>query len=291
MIRSVAVIGIGSIGAPMAQRVRQAGFDLTVCDRNPEALASFAASGSATVCTARECANVDMVIVLVATPAQMHDVLLGEDGLQAGLSSGPPPLLAVMSTVPTDALLAVQQAMAKLGVRVIDAPISGGAIVAQRGELTIMTGGDPADIAQARPVFESFGDKFFHCGDVGAAQIAKAINNLVCIASTLVTAEAYRLAMQNGLDLALITSLLNVSTGRNYLTAEPAGVPAAYSHIANDRARFDGIIAILRKDIRLASALASGSMEELPVIQAMTALLDAAGDETFRNWNMVSEAS
>src|SRR5258707_15282490 len=121
MIRTVAVIGLGAMGLPMARRMQVAGFELTVCDRNAAAVASLAAEGARVAATPADCADADFIAVMVATPAQVRDVVLGERGILVGVTARQPAsLLAVMSTIPAEALHELAEALHPAGVRVID---------------------------------------------------------------------------------------------------------------------------------------------------------------------------
>lgn len=289
MIRSVALIGAGAMGAPMAWRVLGGGFDLMVCDRSENALAPFASAGVKVAQCAADCAGADMVVIVVATPAQMRSAIFGEDGLTSGLAPDRKPILAVMGTVPVEDVCDARDRLAPLGVRVVDAPVSGGVVRAAEGTLTIIVGGEAADVAAARPVFAAMGSNLFHCGAVGDAQKVKLVNNLICNAGTMITAEAYRLALEQGLDLAVLTEVLQVSTGRNFLTAAPEGVSAAYAAIAPSREQFESTRAIMRKDAHIAADLVAGPATDYPAIRSLISILDSAGDETFENWRRVSE--
>ena len=289
MIRSVALIGAGAMGAPMAWRVRGGGFDLMVCDRSEAALAPFASADVKVAQRAADCADADMIVILVATPAQMRGVIFGEDGLTSGLAPDRKPILAVMGTVPVEDIRQVRDRLAPLGVRVIDAPVSGGVVRAAEGTLTIIIGGEAADVAAARPVFAAMGSNLFHCGAVGDAQKVKLVNNLICNAAAMITAEAYKLALEQGLDLAVLTEVLQVSTGRNFLTAAPEGVSAAFAAMAPSRERFQALLSIMSKDAHIAADLTAGPATDYPAIRGLISILDAAGDETFENWRLVSE--
>lgn len=287
MIQSVAVIGIGAMGARMARRIQKAGFELTVCDRNDQALAAFGKAGARITKTPADCAGADLVVIMVSTPDQMRDVVLGPQGLVAGLSGQRPPILAVMSTVPVESLQDLAQTLRPHGVRVIDAPVSGGAPRAEEGTLTIMMGGDRDDLATATPVFSCMGTQLFDCGELGAAQTMKIVNNILGIANAVFAAEAYRIAIEQGLDPAHVARVLEVSTGRNFLSADPDGLKAAFATMAQSRSSFASVASIMRKDIGLASEMAACAEGSYPALQGFKALVDALGDETLQNWRRV----
>jgi 3-hydroxyisobutyrate dehydrogenase-like beta-hydroxyacid dehydrogenase len=287
MIKSVAVIGVGAMGAPMAQRIQAAGFDLTVCDSREEALVPFIKSGTNIARSPADCAACDVVAIVVATPEQLRSVVLGSQGVRAGIAAQRSSILAVMSTVPARDLQELQRAVRPLGLDVIDAPVSGGVRRAEEGTLAIMTGGDPNIVELVRPVLASMGTHIFHCGGVGAAQTMKIVNNILGIANAVIAGEAYRLALENGLDPALVSQVLEVSTGRNFASAEPAGPASVYASMTRSRAGFDSLVSIVRKDIGLAAELASIAAGEYPAVASILALVEVLGDETYANWRRV----
>jgi 3-hydroxyisobutyrate dehydrogenase len=290
VVESVAIVGVGAMGAPMARRLLAAGFELTVCDRSEAAMRPFAERGARVVRAARDCSASDVILIMVLTGEQVKDVLLGEDGIAAGVSAEDSPIVAVMSTISAEAINDVAESVRPLGVRLIDAPVSGGAVRAEEGSLTLIMGGDPGDIDAAGPVWDSLSTQRFHCGRVGAAQTVKLINNIVCDANAMITAEAYRLALENGLKLRDTTPVLDVSTGRNYLSEHPGEAAASYATWAATRQSFDALTATIRKDLGLALDLAGASPGSYPVLERLVSTVDALGDETFDNWRAVGAA-
>jgi 3-hydroxyisobutyrate dehydrogenase-like beta-hydroxyacid dehydrogenase len=287
MPQSVAVIGVGAMGAPMARRIHAAGFNLTVCDKSEEALAPFAKSGVPVTRKPSDCSTSDIIIVLVATPGQLRDVVLGEHGIKSGLAPGQSPILVVSSTVPPGAVHELQESLKETAVRVVDVPISGGVVRAEHGTLTIIMGGEAADVESVKPVFATLGTQMFYCGGTGAAQTMKIVNNILGVVNYLVVAEAYRLAVEHGLTLADTTQVLEVSTGRNFLSADVSEVPATFSAYTKTRRDSTTLMSILRKDIGLALELASESQGEYPVIAGLMPVLDSLDDETFENWAVI----
>ncbi|WP_445503830.1 NAD(P)-dependent oxidoreductase [Microvirga sp. G4-2] len=286
IIRSVAVIGVGAMGAPMAMNIRKAGFDLTICDRSAAARAPFEALGVRCVERASDCADCDAVIVLVATPEQAHTVVLGEGGLREGLH-GKAPLLVVMGTIAPETMRELQRELEPTGVRVVDAPISGGAVKAREGTLAIIMGGRGEDCETLRPLMEAMGNAIFHCGPLGAGQATKIVNNLVGITSLMIAAEAYRIAGDNGISLSDAIPVFEAGTGRNFFTAHAKDAPEAYSTWTATRADFESLHAIMRKDIDLALSI-GGSSGPLPMTKALRAVLDRVDDETFDTWRAVA---
>lgn len=288
MINSVAIIGVGAMGAPMAMNIYKAGFALTVCDRSEAARAPFAALGVNCVERAADCAGCDAVIILVATPEQARSVVLGEGGLRSGLN-GRKPILVVMGTIAPETMRELAHELEPDGVRVVDAPISGGALKARDGTLAIIVGGRAEDCEELRPLMQSMGSSIFHCGPLGAGQATKIVNNLVGITTLMIAAEAYRIAGENGIALPNAIPVFEASTGRNFFTVRPNDAGEAYDAWTATRADFDSLQAILRKDIDLALSIGEAA-GPLPMTSALRAVLDGVGDETFQTWRAVATA-
>ena len=281
MIRSAAVIGIGEMGAPIARRIRNAGFALTVCDRDDGRLADFAEDGTRTTRDLSDCATCDAVLILVSTEEQLRAVALGEAGLARWIDPAAPPLILVGSTVSAAAMLELD---AGLGAPVLDTPVSGGPARAETGKLTVLVGARDDDLRAAMPLLQSFADNIFACGPVGAGQTVKIINNVLCTANILLMAEGYRMALHQGLDLEQITAALEVSTGRNFLTSGPRSVAEVMAGFTTDRPAFDAIVSILRKDSALGASMAAAWGDDFPVIRALSSTVAGLGDETWRSW-------
>ncbi|MEP9355574.1 NAD(P)-dependent oxidoreductase [Xanthobacter sp. KR7-65] len=288
MIRSIAVIGVGAMGAPMAMNIHKAGFELTVCDRSKDSLTPFSERGVRCVEEARDCASSDVVIVLVATPQQARAVVLGEQGLRSGLE-GHKPMVVMMGTIAPETMRELAHELDPLGLRIVDAPVSGGPVKAKAGTLAIMMGGAAEDVERLRPLMLAMGPNIFHCGPLGTGQATKIVNNLVGITTLMVAAEAYRIAGDNGIRLPDAIPVFEAGSGRNFFTAHPKDAPEAYTAWTSTRADFDSIQSILRKDIDLALAIGAGS-GELPFTKALRALLESIGDETFETWRAVAAA-
>jgi 3-hydroxyisobutyrate dehydrogenase len=287
MIRSVAVIGIGAMGAPMARRIQASGFALTVCDQNAAALRPFAESGARIAHKPYECSASDLVLLVVASHEQVRDVVLGEHGILIGAQGRLFPTLAVMSTVPAGYMQELAEVVEPLGLDLIDAPVSGGVVRAEQGTLTILTGGDARTVESVEPVFACLASHHVHCGELGAAQTMKIVNNILGIANAVIAAEAYGLALARGLDPIQVARVLEISTGRNFYSADPDGPRSTYAAMTGDRSAFDALSAILRKDLGLATALADTAASQYPVIHGLKDLIDSLGDETFAHWRRV----
>ena len=289
-MKSAAVIGVGAMGGPIVRRIQSGGFRVIACDKDQDALRAFGDSDVEVTEEAAGCAAADIVLVLVATADQVHSVLTGPDGLTSGLTPEHAPLVAVMSTVGAETVLEVQRALEPMGIRVIDAPISGGSLRAEEGRLSVIMGGDAEAIAAARPVMQCLGPDLFHCGPVGVAQTIKIVNNILGMVNTVVCAEAYRAALDHGVSLDAMTPILDVSTGRNWLSATPGEAAESFARFTSERRVFDSLMSIMRKDGTLGLEVLAGSEGEFPIISGLVSLVRAIGDETFDNWRVVGAA-
>ncbi|WP_420392363.1 NAD(P)-dependent oxidoreductase [Acuticoccus sp.] len=283
MLETVAVVGVGHMGAPMARNVARAGFRLMACDVDAAALATFEGIGAVTR-DAGECAKCDAVILLVANGEQVKEVAR----TVADQVAGTPPVLIIMSTVTAAVVREVADAVAPAGIRVVDAPVSGGIVRAQEGTLAIMAGGADADVAAVRPLLEAMGRTVFACGPLGSGETVKIINNLIGIQNIILCAEAFQLATAQGLSFDRLIPILDASSGRNFFSASPEDAPAAYGAWARSPADFASLVSIIRKDIALAREAADEVGGAFPAIDALTGVLDKLDDETYRTWRSVA---
>ncbi|MCJ9713785.1 NAD(P)-dependent oxidoreductase, partial [Bordetella hinzii] len=209
----VGFIGVGSMGWPMAARLRQAGFALTVFDAAPGQAARFAADigGQAAADCQALAAQSDIIVTMLPTSAIVEQVLSGPKGVLAGLRPGTV-IVEMSSGVPahTQKLAAT---VAAAGGELVDAPVSGGVPRARTGELAIMFGGEAATLERLRPLLQAMGSSLLHTGSVGSAHAMKALNNLVSAGGFLIGVEAMLIGQQFGLDPEVIVDVLNASTG------------------------------------------------------------------------------
>lgn len=205
-------IGLGSMGFPMAGHIldnAEPGDSLTVTDTNVERIQSLAARGATAGANARDvAANADVVQVMVPDVPHIRSVLDGEDGLLAGADH--PLVLVISSTISAQAVrdIAAEATGANPNIRVVDAPVSGGEVGAKAGTLSLMVGGADKDVETVLPVLQRLG-RPVHLGPLGAGQVAKACNQLICAATIASIAEASVVAERAGLDVGQLFDLLS----------------------------------------------------------------------------------
>jgi 2-hydroxy-3-oxopropionate reductase len=203
----IGFVGLGVMGLPMARNLVRAGHSLVVGNRSPDPVRVLEAEGAQPAATPREVAErSDVVITMLPDSAAVREVVLGESGVLAGARSGA--LLVDMSTIHATVSQEIARAARERGVGALDAPVSGGDVGAENGTLSIMVGGDAADVQRARPLFEVLGTTIVHVGDAGAGQIVKACNQIVVAVTIEAVSEALVLGAKAGVDPARILDVL-----------------------------------------------------------------------------------
>lgn len=232
--KTVGFIGLGNMGMPMARRILEADFKLTVLDTNPQALSEF--HGKATIATTpRDVAdNAEIVFACLPSPRVSLDVALGSDGVAHGKAIE---VYVETSTLGTETMAELEAGLRDSGIVLLDGPISGGPPAARTGTLSAVVSGPGDAFAKARPAIEAFANRIFHLGvRPGQAQIAKLINNLLSSVGRVAAFEGAVMGEKAGLDLKTLIDFINVSTGRNSTTLDkfPAAVlPRTFKYGGN----------------------------------------------------------
>lgn len=214
MASTVAFVGLGMMGRPMAGHLVRAGFPVRVADASAAMLDAFCKEHPAAVrcASAADAAKgADIVLTMLPTGAIVRNVALA-----AGLQKGQ--LLLDMSSSAPMGTRELGEELAGRGVAMVDAPVSGGVAKAKTAQLAIIAGGAKEDVERARPVLEKLGAAIIHAGPLGSGHAMKALNNYVSAAGLAAAAEALLVARAFGLDPAVMTDVLNASTGRNNAT-------------------------------------------------------------------------
>ena len=213
----VGFVGTGIMGAPMARNAMKAGFPVTVTNRTPSRAAPLAKDGATVVNTPREVAErSDIVVTMVPNTPDVEAAVFGPDGVAAGARDGL--LLIDMSTISPAATRAFAERAAKNRppFRTLDAPVSGGELGAIEARLSIMIGGDPADVKRAMPLFEGLGKTIVHIGDHGAGQACKLANQIAVALNNLGVAEALVFAASQGIDLEKTRQVIAGGAGSSW---------------------------------------------------------------------------
>lgn len=218
----IGYIGLGNMGRPIAANLARAGHEMIVYDLNRDAVDGFVEEFGARPANGLEslAQNSDVVITIVPTGRDVRQIMLGakdgDDCLINGLDDSK--LFIDMSSSEPTGTVELGETLKEKGVAFLDAPVSGGVKRAIAGTISIMVGGEQDAIERARPLFEAAGDDIFECGPLGAGHATKAMNNMLSALSVLATTEALLIGKRFGLDPAVVTDVLNKSSGRNNAT-------------------------------------------------------------------------
>ena len=192
--------GMGLMGSGRAGCLLRAGHDVMVWNRTRDRTDALAAAGAEVADNPAELAAAcEITMTCVSDTPDVDEVTLGEDGLIHGLGAGK--LVVDHSTISASATRRLAATVAAAGAAWMDAPVSGGSEGAQRGTLSIMAGGEAADVERARPYMEAYGSSITHVGPVGAGQMVKQVNQVLVVVNALAVSEALLLAKAGGLDL------------------------------------------------------------------------------------------
>jgi 3-hydroxyisobutyrate dehydrogenase-like beta-hydroxyacid dehydrogenase len=267
---NVGFIGLGTMGAPMARNIVTKGHRLVVHDVNPAAVETLMAAGATRASSPREvAAQSDIVITMLPDAPDVERVALGRDGIVEGIRAGA--IYVDMSTIDPATTRRVAAGIAAKGAAMIDSPVGKTADAAVAGTLTLMVGGPAELIARVRPVLDCMGTDFFHCGELGAGQTMKLINNLLATAVSEASIEALVAGRKSG--LALDTMMRVLSTTMAWNNALAIALPKR--PLAGD---FEPgfMMKLAQKDCRLALRMVESLGVAAPVGRAALASVDEA---------------
>jgi 3-hydroxyisobutyrate dehydrogenase len=257
---TIAFIGLGHMGGPMALNLLKAGHSLRVFDLVASTSTSHQKAG-AHVAANPASAVEDADIVLTMLPASRHveSLYLGDDLLSR---IKPGTLIIECSTIAPASARKVAEAAIARGIDMLDAPVSGGTAGAASGTLTFIVGGSASALERARPVLGAMGKNIFHAGAHGAGQMAKIANNMLLAIHMAGTAEALALGVANGLDPKVLSEIMVKSSGRNWSLEVYNPWPNVQENVPASRGYSGGFgTSLMLKDLGLAAeaSIASGS--------------------------------
>jgi 3-hydroxyisobutyrate dehydrogenase len=241
----VAVIGLGTMGAPMAGHLLDAGHEVTVHNRTRERELPLAERGAARAATPAEAAaGADAVLVCVSDTPDLEAVLFGADGVAQGLAAGG--IVIDCSTVSPSATAELAERLAAQGIGLVDAPVSGGSEGAQNGTLTIFVGGSPDHVERAQPILQAFGKRITHLGPSGSGQMAKAVNQVMIAGTYATVGEGIALAQAAGLPLEQLMEALSAGAASSWVLANRA------QNMVDDSYPLGFKVSLHRKDVAIA---------------------------------------
>jgi len=250
------------MGWPMALNLHKAGYNLTVFDMDKARAEKFAAdNGGLSAASLSELGDMDFVITMLPNGHVVREVLLEtEDG--AFIQNARPGCIVIdMSSAEPTGTRQLATDLAEKQVTLIDAPVSGGVARAELGTLAIMIGAEDAKaLEKARPLLQVMGELLFETGGIGSGHATKALNNLIAATSFVATSEAMLAARRFGLDLTTFNSVVNVSTGHNFMTDK-----VMKDHVIDGKYATGFAMGLLVKDVGIANDLCDAVNMEAPL--------------------------
>jgi len=254
----VGFVGLGTMGGSMAANVARAGFEVSAWNRTPGRAAELGELGIRLVASPAEvAAAAEVVVTIVSDTPDVEAVLFGEAGVAAGATPGS--IVVDMSTIAPSATRDFAARLGARGVRMLDAPVSGGSEGAKKGSLSIFVGGDPADLERVRPVLASMGTTITHVGPIGAGQAVKAVNQVILAGAYLGVAEGIVLAIKAGLDVEQVVAALSGGAAQSWVLANRSG------RMLDNDYPLGFKVALHRKDLGIALQLARETGTALPI--------------------------
>lgn len=267
--QNIAVIGLGSMGYGIATNALRGGHNVWGYDLNPAQADKFKAEGGASGALAEVAGQLDTAIIVVLNAAQTEDVLFGADGLVAKLKPGA--VILSCATVPPDFARDMEARCAEHGVLYLDAPISGGAVKAHSGELTIMAAGRPDAFAAARPAMDAISATVFELGDhAGPGSAMKATNQLLAGVHIASMAEALTFGITQGIAPETFLEVISKSAGTSWMLENRA------PHIVEGDYAPRSSINIWPKDLGIVLEIAKAAGFDAPITQTALALYGKA---------------
>jgi 3-hydroxyisobutyrate dehydrogenase len=248
----IAFIGLGNMGRHMAANLQKVGHDLTVYDARREAAEGHLANGATWANSAAEAAQgAELILTSLPGPKQVEEVALGEGGILQGAATGA--VYADLSTSSPTLIRRIYEQFAEQGIHVLDAPVSGGPVGAERGTLQVMVGGDEEVYERVRPALLGIGDKVSYIGEIGAGAIAKLCHNTLSYCAAVAAAEVFTLGVKAGVKPEkLLEAIKGAAFGQGNLLNHR--IPNQIFKEAFEPAGF--FLALARKDVGLATELA-----------------------------------
>ncbi|WP_420847153.1 2-hydroxy-3-oxopropionate reductase [Nonomuraea basaltis] len=273
-VTTIAFIGLGIMGSPMAVHLVRAGHSVTGYNRSPEKAKALAeAGGRVAMSIADAVAGAEVVALMVPDSTDVQDVLTGADGVFA--HAGPGTLIIDFSSIRPDVTRELAEEAGRRGMRHLDAPVSGGEAGARNAALSIMVGGESDAFEAARPIFDVVGKTVVHVGPSGAGQTVKAANQLVVAANIEALAEAVVFLRAYGVDLEAALDVLGGGLAGSAVLAQKRANMLGHSFEPGFR------IALHHKDMGIVTSAAREAGVALPLgalVAQLVAAANANGD-------------
>ena len=259
----IGFIGLGQMGAHMAQNIVKSGSSVVVYDVNPKAIQQLEDAGAKAAKSPKEVAkNSEVIITMLPSSPHVLNVYEGENGVFEGMQ--PNSLLIDSSTIDPIVSKGLTENACSKGVRMVDAPVSGGITGAQGATLTFMVGGLKKTFQEATPILKKMGANIVYCGNAGNGQVAKICNNLALAIQMISIAEAMNLGTTLGVDPKVLSGIMNTSTSQCWSSSKYHPFPGIMDGIPSSNQYKGGFATkLMAKDLGL--ALGAGKAVQVPL--------------------------
>lgn len=267
-------IGVGNMGGPMAGHVVGAGHDVAVFDVRPEPVEQLVEAGARRAGSVADASDgAEAMLLSLPMPSDVEEVVAAEGGLFDALDEG----TAILDLTTSSPTLSRELAAlgAERGIAFLDAPVSGGVYGARKGTLAVMVGGPEDVFTTYEPVLASFAAKVVHCGDVGAGNVVKIVNNMLAFTNMMGATEALLLGVKAGVDPLVLREVVQASSGASFVW------DSATRAILRDRLRPSFTTTLAGKDIGLAVDLARELDVPVPMGEHTQSLIAGYRDNGF----------
>ncbi|MEK5479184.1 NAD(P)-dependent oxidoreductase [Paenibacillus sp. FSL R5-0407] len=273
-MKKIGFIGLGTMGAPMAANLLKQGFEVTVYNRTAAKCEPLAKLGAAVASTPKKAASgAETVITMVSNDASIAAVYEGADGVLAGLKPGT--TVIDCSTISPALVKKLAGLVVDLGGVFLDAPVTGSSPAAIDGSLVFMVGGDAEVLANEMDIFDCLGKKVLHMGENGTGAVAKLAHNTIVGINNLALAEGFSIAAKSGLPADRFLELVQLGSAGSK-AAELKGRKIIEHDFTNQFS-----LALMLKDLKLASSLTDGANIPSPMLNLAKSLFQAGQTEGF----------
>lgn len=280
-LKTIGFIGLGTMGAPMASNLLRAGYPVTVYNRTASKAAPLTELGATVAASPKEAAaGADVVITMVSNDDSIIEVYEGDNGVLAGIRSGT--TVIDCSTISPALVQRLAKQIAALGSSFLDAPVTGSSPAAIDGTLVFMVGGSAETLAQVMDLFDTMGKKVLHMGDNGSGAVAKLAHNTIVGINNLALAEGFAIAAKSGLPADRFLELVQLGSAGSK-AAELKGRKIIEHDFTNQFS-----LALMLKDLKLASSLTDGSGIPAPMLNLAKSLFQAGQTQGFGDEDLSS---
>jgi len=267
MTKRLGFIGLGLMGTPIAEKLRDAGYPLTVWGRSPAKLKSLLENGAAAAASPRALAEAsDVILVCVTDTSAVETVVFGDDGIAAGAGGAGKVLIDHSSIKPDASRDFAARLKAACGMDWLDAPVSGGPAGVARGSLVVMAGGEEGPFEKVGDIVSAYAARFTLMGPSGAGQATKLINQTLAGVNFAVVAEATQLALEAGIDAVRIPEALAGGRADSMVLQEYMPKMVARDFVPA------GTVRVILKDLETVAELAQETGTAMPITKLVTEL-------------------